>query len=359
MAANGAPPLSYQWTFHGTNLPGATHATLIIPDIQSANCGPYTLVVTNSLGRATSSVALVHLPLILTNPPASQVIAVGGSVTFSAGASGDDPLAYQWQLNGTNLSGATSTSLAITNARLSDAGAYTVVVTDAIGWAITSPVAALTVGTLGTGVGLQGDYYSSQLMTFAGSPTLSRTDPALNFDWGAGSPDPLISTNRFTVRWSGQVQPFYSQTYTFYTTSDDGVRLWVNGQKLIDHWVNQGVAEWSGTIALNAYEKYDLLMEYYENTNNAVAQLSWSSPGQAKQVIPPSQLYPAAAPVRPALAASGVSNGTNLVLHWAGSYTLQSATNVTGPYLDLTGSTSPCTNNIHANPCQFFRLKSE
>jgi hypothetical protein len=99
-------------------------------------------------------------------------------------------------------------------------------------------------------------------------------------------------------------------------------------------------------------------MEYYENQINAIAMLSWSSAGQPKQIIPQSQLYPASAPVRPALLAPGVSQRTNLVFGWAGSYTLQSATNVTGPYVDLTSATSPYTNNVGA-PRQFFRLRSQ
>ena len=59
------------------------------------------------------------------------------------------------------------------------------------------------------------------------------------------------------------MEPLYSQTYTFYTQTDDGVRLWVNGQLLVDKWVNQGNIEWSGTIDLTAHQKYPVLMEYY------------------------------------------------------------------------------------------------
>jgi hypothetical protein len=97
----------------------------------------------------------------------------------------------------------------------------------------------------------------------------------------------------FTVRWTGAVQPQFSQTYTFYTKTDDGVRLWVNGQLLIDEWVDQGATEWSATIALNAGQKYSITMEYYENGGGASAQLSWSSPSLAKSVIPQPSCIPA------------------------------------------------------------------
>lgn len=209
--------------------------------------------------------------------------------------------------------------------------------------------------TPGTGTGLTGDYYSNR-MDFAGVPALSRVDPMVNFDWSEGAPSPLISADKFSVRWSGYVQPFYSQTYTFYASTDDGVRLWVNGQRIIDAWWDQPATEWSGTIALNENQKYPIIVEYYENGGYASAVLSWSSASQPKRVVPQNQLY-AAASSQPLLGCAGINNGTNLVLTWGGSYGLQTATNVAGPYNDLSGSTSPYTNNL-AGPPRFFRLTS-
>ena len=58
--------------------------------------------------------------------------------------------------------------------------------------------------------------------------------PTINFNWGNGAPDPEHQADDFTVRWTGSVQPQFNETYTFYTTTDDGVRLWVNGQLLVD-----------------------------------------------------------------------------------------------------------------------------
>ena len=145
--------------------------------------------------------------------------------------------------------------------------------------------------SVGTGTGLQGEYFSNQARTFNGAATLVRTDATVNFDWGSGSPDPKISADTFTVRWTGQVQAQFSETYTFTTTSDDGVRLYVNGQKIIDEWIDQGPTDWTGTIALQAGKFYDLRMEYYENGGGAVAKLAWSSPSTAQSIIPTSQLY--------------------------------------------------------------------
>ncbi len=141
----------------------------------------------------------------------------------------------------------------------------------------------------GNGTGLQGQYFTGQDLT---TLTLTRTDGTVNFDWGNGSAASALAADNFSVRWTGQVQPRYSETYTFYTTSDDGVRLWINGQRVIDNWTLHGPTENSGTITLAAGQKYDVKMEFYENTGGAVAKLAWSSPSQTKETIPQSQLYP-------------------------------------------------------------------
>ncbi|CAA9284509.1 MAG: GH119 / CBM16 [uncultured Cytophagales bacterium] len=138
------------------------------------------------------------------------------------------------------------------------------------------------------GDGLKGEYYDSMYLT---EFKLSRIDKTVNFNWGTGSPDPGIAGETFSARWTGEVLPRFSQTYTFYTTTDDGVRLWVNGQLLVDKWVSQGATEWNGTIALTAGRRYAIRMEYFENGNGALANLQWASASQARQVIPQSQLF--------------------------------------------------------------------
>ena len=150
--------------------------------------------------------------------------------------------------------------------------------------------------TPGNGTGLKGDYFADQNLS---TPALSRTDATVNFDWGNGSPDPAVPIDHFSARWSGQVQPQYSETYTFYTNSDDGVRLWVNGQQIINNWTDHAPVENSGTITLAAGQKYDIRAEYYESAGGAVCKLLWSSPSLAKQVIPQTQLHPAAATATP------------------------------------------------------------
>lgn len=141
------------------------------------------------------------------------------------------------------------------------------------------------------GTGLKGEYFNN--MTLSGSPVLTRTDATVNFNWGTGNPGSPINNDNFSVRWSGQLLPLYSENYTFTTRSDDGIRLWVNGTQIINNWTNHAATNNTGTINLVAGVKYDIVLEYYENTGDAVAQLSWSSTNQTLQIIPQSQLYAA------------------------------------------------------------------
>jgi glucose/arabinose dehydrogenase len=138
------------------------------------------------------------------------------------------------------------------------------------------------------GNGLTGQYFANE--TLAGTAAITRVDPTVSFEWGKGSPGAGVPGDRFSARWTGQVQPQFSETYTFYGHADDGVRIWVNNVQVVNRW-NSAAGETSGTIALTGGQKYSIRMEMYEKTNRAAARLSWSSPSQPKQVIPQSRLY--------------------------------------------------------------------
>jgi uncharacterized repeat protein (TIGR03806 family) len=146
--------------------------------------------------------------------------------------------------------------------------------------------------SLGSGTGLFGQYWANQAASFAGTPRLTRVDPGINFDWNNQGPDPSIGTVNYTVRWSGTVQAQFTEAYTFYVTADDGVRLYVNGQKVVDAWYDQAPTEYNATVNLQAGAQYKIQVDYYQRGGGAEAILSWSSPSTAKQVIPTSQLYP-------------------------------------------------------------------
>ncbi len=142
-----------------------------------------------------------------------------------------------------------------------------------------------------TGTGLLAEYFDNMDLTGAVGV---RTDATVNFNWADAAPLPVMGADTFSIRWTGEVVPRFSEVYTFGTTTDDGVRLWVNDQLLIDRWVDQGATEWTGTIALQAGQRYRLRMEYYDNGFDASAELRWSSSSQVREIIPQSQLFPAA-----------------------------------------------------------------
>ena len=110
--------------------------------------------------------------------------------------------------------------------------------------------------------------------------TVTRVDPSVEFDWGTAAPVSGIRADTFSVRWSGSVVPRYSQTYTFATTSDDGVQLWVDGRLVIDAWTNHARRVDTGTVTLTAGQAVPIVLEYFDGVGHAVAQLRWSSTSQ-------------------------------------------------------------------------------
>jgi hypothetical protein len=147
----------------------------------------------------------------------------------------------------------------------------------------------------GTGDGLSAQYFNSR--NLSGVSVLNRIDPQVNFVWSTISPDALVNPDNFSVRWSGQVQAQFSEEYTFYTISDDGVRLWLNGNLIVDHWTDHSRTEnRTYPIPLVAGQKYNLVMEFYENGGSAESRLLWASRSTLKEAIPQSQLFSSAIP---------------------------------------------------------------
>lgn len=142
--------------------------------------------------------------------------------------------------------------------------------------------------SLGTGSGLEGKYYDN--VDFS-SYRFSRIDKTINFDWSASSPSGILSDSTYSVRWAGLIEPRYSESYTFTISANDGIRLWVNNQLLIDHWTDHAVNEYSGSINLVSGKKYDIKLEYYNKTQNSTIKLYWSSAHQVKEIIPQNRLY--------------------------------------------------------------------
>ena len=136
----GSRPLTFQWYFNGTILAGQTNEWLMLDSIQTNQFGSYYFIVTNNYGSATGQVAVLSegVPGIVTQP-ASRGMFIGSDVNFSTTVVGTGPLGYQWYFNGTplgdsaHIAGSTTASLIISNAQASDAGSYSMVITNAIG----------------------------------------------------------------------------------------------------------------------------------------------------------------------------------------------------------------------------------
>ncbi len=190
--------------------------------------------------------------------------------------------------------------------------------------------------------GLQGEYFNN--INFTGL-ALVRADDTVNFNWGEGSPDPAIDPNTFSVRWTGMVTPEFTQTYTFYTITDDGFRLWVNNQLVIDSFIDQPSTEHSGQIALVAGQEYDIRIDYFENGGGAEARLHWSSANQPRQVVPASRLSGGAPFNQPPRVLSALGNATGAAFTFHESVAaslslddLQLVDDASGP-VDLSGAT--------------------
>jgi hypothetical protein len=121
---------------------------------------------------------------------------------------------------------------------------------------------------------------------------MKRVDSTINFHWDKSPPGPQMQNTNFAVIWTGQIQPQYSETYTFFTNSDDGVRLWMDGRKIINDWTSHGSTIDSASVSLIGGQKYKIRMEYYQGAYDAVASLGWISPSTPRQIIPSGALYP-------------------------------------------------------------------
>jgi len=175
--------------------------------------------------------------------------------------------------------------------------------------------------------GLKATYFDNA--NFSGS-TVEKIVLKIDFDWGTGSPHPLIVANTFAARWEGFLQAPNTGTFTFYTDTDDGVRLWIADSLLIDQWIEQDGAEWSATFPLTGGERVPIKMEYFEQNRSAHAKLFWSGPGISKQVISEKYLFQEAEPVALELASTtiypnpAVPNSTlQIFLKWPRSELVQ------------------------------------
>jgi len=183
------------------------------------------------------------------------------------------------------------------------------------------PGAVWSFTTVGPGGGVKGAYFAN--MTLSGDPIVTRTDQQIDFTWadgvvtGENSPAEGIPTDGFSCRWTADFQVDVASTYELITTSDDGVRLYLDGALVIDNWTDHSSTDnYTPTLQLVPDRVYSLVMEMYENGGGAVAQLSWESDLRAREIIPAGALQPPLHAGMPSPAEGAVDVPQDVTLSW-------------------------------------------
>jgi alpha-tubulin suppressor-like RCC1 family protein len=147
--ASGSNPLRYQWCFQGSPLANQTNRQLTLNSVTTNAAGSYFAIANNQFGNATSSVVqlTVNQPPVLQEALSNLVVNAGGTVTLAVAATGNSPLAYSWQFNGTTITGANA-SLVLTNIQAAQAGFYRVTINNQYGSA-SSTAKVSVLGTAG------------------------------------------------------------------------------------------------------------------------------------------------------------------------------------------------------------------
>jgi beta-glucosidase len=130
----------------------------------------------------------------------------------------------------------------------------------------------------GSGSGLTGQYYNNTGLS--GTPVLTRNDPNVNFLWGGQPPASGIPGNGWSAKWTGTLKPPTTGTYQFALTSDDGSRLFVNGQQVIGNWANQPPTTKTGSVSLTAGQPVSIEVDYFQDGGGSQVGLGWQIPNQ-------------------------------------------------------------------------------
>lgn len=153
----GNPSARFQWQFNSANIPGATNSVYTINYALTNQAGNYRLIASNAIGMATSQVATLTVELpswpVLNSWPTNRAISAGAPVSLSVAGIGTEPISYQWQLNGTNLSGVTGPSLTLGSFALADSGNYRVVVSNQFGVSIGPEFTVVAIPVIAWGSG--------------------------------------------------------------------------------------------------------------------------------------------------------------------------------------------------------------
>jgi chitodextrinase len=254
----------------------------------------YTLNATNTSGSATAQVTVTVNPKSGgSTPPTVPVITSSSAkssteidLSWSASTDAAGVTGYQILRNGSAIGTVSGTTLTYANTALSPSTTYTYTVKafDAAGnysaasnsVSVTTPAAPVLPSCSGPATNaFTGCYYANTALS--GTPVLVRTDNQINFAWGAGSPSAAVPAEDFSVRWQGNFT-FSQGTYKFNVIASDGMRLYVDGNMILNYWRNQ--PPYAYTVQQTLTQGTHLItVEYYEATGGATAYVSWQLTG--------------------------------------------------------------------------------
>ncbi len=129
--------------------------------------------------------------------------------------------------------------------------------------------------------GMKGEYFMNR--DLSGTPTLTRIDRQISFDWGESAPTSGMPTDDFSIRWTGKIRVDSDSEYEFFVRGDDGYRLFVNNQLIIDEWHDQGSTLKQAHVSLKAGALADVKLEYYERVGSADIALGYKESADPKE----------------------------------------------------------------------------
>lgn len=260
-AANGTPPISYQWYFNGTPLSdggrigGSASPNLTIANLQVPDAGGYTISAANVAGSVTSVVATLTIPAspVITSQPTNITVPGGSAATFAVTAAGSGPFVYQWRFGGANLAGATSNSLTLTNIQMNQAGMYDVTVSNAFGGLVSSS-ATLTV-TPSTVVVQPQNQSTNGGATVSFNAVVTGQGP-FGYQWQFGAANiPSATSSTFTLT---NAQASQTGAYAVVVSNSFGMVTSANAQLTVNPKAtiqpSTQLASVGGTVTFNAVE---------------------------------------------------------------------------------------------------------